>query len=224
MPPGALLDAASQVLKQRKLRVADLRLLLEAPFAGGPIMVDSSREASEGIASLRSVALSSAKDLVHRMSPDAVVCLGLTVKIEMPRSVMQFMALYPSEDQEELLAELLDRAEMKSFRFSPQEGLQLLHAMVELDEYNENLASYFVSQAALDISPYSVQEREGFRAFTFTQELCTWADIPDEADVSCHTVSKTSHLTVLLGYEGLLVPQRLDFWNQKLLSVSLRGV
>lgn len=56
---------------------------------------------------------------------------------------MHLMATYEatSEGQEELLADLLDRAEMKSFRFSPQEGLQLLDAMVKLNECPERLIS-----------------------------------------------------------------------------------
>lgn len=128
---GVLLTTALQALKPKNMRVSELRAVLASPLAG--------------IKELRREILEAMTDTVHRMSPEVMVV------------VLNTLAEY-QEQPEELLDEVIARVEEKSFRMTPNEGLGVLYALARLEKFNLALLKYFGNQAAVDISPFSLQE------------------------------------------------------------------
>lgn len=126
-----LLTTALQALKPKNMRVSELRAVLTSPLAG--------------IKELRGEILDAMTDTVHRMSPEVMVV------------VLNTLAEY-QEQPEELLDEVIARVEEKSFRMTPNEGLGVLYALARLEKFNLALLQHFGNQAAVNISPFSLQE------------------------------------------------------------------
>lgn len=126
-----LLTTALQALKPKNMRVSEMRAVLTSPLAG--------------IKELRGEILDAMSDTVHRMSPEVMVV------------VLNTLAEY-QEQPEELLDEVIARVEEKSFRMTPNEGLGVLYALARLEKFNLALLQHFGNEAAVDISPFSLQE------------------------------------------------------------------
>ena len=135
---GELLTTALQVLKPKRMRMSELRAVLTSSLVG--------------IGELRRQTLEAMGEMVHRMSPDVMVL------------ALETLGEY-QEQQPELVDEIMARAQEKTFRFNPHQGLSLLYALARLGKSNKALLRHFCNFFAVDISPYSLEE------------LCHWAEV-----------------------------------------------